>query len=83
MGDQRSLKSEYDYGLKKNFADTLGAAKVKGLEALAEFENHAGAKNLENQSIRSKYSKISQTTSFRKRMDAMSERAIGPQREAG
>ena len=44
----RSLRSEYDYNQKKNFSDTLGQAKVKGLEALDEFKNHAGNKNLEN-----------------------------------
>lgn len=57
------MKSEYDYGQKKNFSDTLGVQKIKGLEALDEFITHEGNKNLEAasqiQSIRSKYSKIS------------------------
>ena len=60
--DGRSIKSEYDYGAKKNFVDVLGNVRGKmkytgnGLAGLDELKNHEGAKNLDGTSVRSKKS---------------------------
>lgn len=59
--DQRDIKSEYDYGSKRKFVDVLGniVSHKKGLDGLDDFKNHPGAKNIDQQSVRSKYSAIS------------------------
>ena len=47
------MKSEYDYGAKKNFVDVLGNVRGKmkntgnGLSGLDALKNHEGAKNME------------------------------------
>ena len=53
--DLRSVKSEYDYGAKKKFVDVLGERKKpsNGLKGLEEFNEHPGARNMENASMRS------------------------------
>lgn len=57
--DGRSVKSEYDYGAKKNFVDVLGNVRGKMKytgNGLAGLENHEGAKNMDGASVRSKKS---------------------------
>ena len=53
-GDQRSVKSEYDYGSKKKFVDVLGNVQGKmkntGLDGLEMLKNHEGNKNLDTAS---------------------------------
>lgn len=71
--DLRSVKSEYDYGAKRKFVDVLGQPKKSnnGLKGLEEFDNHPGAKNMENGSLRSRLSgKLSTTSSFKRRYEA-------------
>lgn len=68
--DLRSLRSEYDYGAKKKFVDVLGNIKKTGgdgLKGLDGLKNHPGAKNMDGTSIRSHRSKLSNTTSVRRR----------------
>ena len=38
--DQRSMKSEYDYGQKKKFVDVLGNIKKDGLKNLEMHKGH-------------------------------------------
>ena len=70
--DLRSIKSEYDYGAKKKFVDVLGEKKrSSGLQGLEQFNNHPGAKNMENASQRSRLSaKYSTTSSFKRRYES-------------
>jgi hypothetical protein len=67
--DLRSLRSEYDYGAKKKFVDVLGNIKKNngdGLRGLENLKNHPGARNMENPSVKSKYSTT--TSSIRRRI---------------
>jgi len=59
--DQRDLKSEYDYGQKKKFVDVLGNInnRQSTLRDLEDLKNHAGNRNMETNSRRSKFSATS------------------------
>ena len=72
--DLRSVKSEYDYGSKKKFVDVLGNVQGKmkdttgnGLKGLEALKTHEGNKNLDSASVRSRLSKASNASSFRRR----------------
>lgn len=72
--DLRSIRSEYDYGSKKKFVDVLGNVRGtmkdtsgNGLAGLEALKNHAGNKNMDSTSVRSKMSKMSMASSIRRR----------------
>lgn len=77
------MRSEYDYGSKRNFVDVLGNIKKQtagnGLSGLDEFRNHDGAKNMEGASQKSRHlSQLSGLSSYKRRMVGMPQTAIGP-----
>ena len=77
------MRSEYDYGSKRNFVDMLGnvnkAKAIHGLAGLDEFRNHEGAKNMEGASEKSRrLSQISGVTSYKRRLASMQQMNIGP-----